>query len=44
MARRGGNVAKKARSEVEKELGKSTISGENYIDLKGKKLVRLLNE
>jgi len=31
VARRGGGVAGKARKETEKELGRSVISGENYL-------------
>jgi len=32
VARRGGGVAGKARKETEKEIGRSVISGENYLD------------
>ncbi|MBN2127061.1 MAG: Bro-N domain-containing protein [Candidatus Diapherotrites archaeon] len=36
-AKRGGTVAKKARIETEKELGKPVVSKENYLHLKEKK-------
>ncbi|MEK9149091.1 MAG: hypothetical protein AAB267_03480 [Candidatus Desantisbacteria bacterium] len=32
VARRGGGVAGKARKETEKELGRSVISDENYLE------------
>ena len=31
VARRGGSIAGNARQETEKELGKSVISSENYV-------------
>ncbi len=31
VARRGGGVAGKARKEAENELGKSIVTGENYL-------------
>jgi len=34
VAERGGGVAGKARKETEKELGRSVISGENYLEKK----------
>ena len=39
VVRRGGNVAKKARDEVEKEIGRSTISDKNYLHMKETKLI-----
>ncbi|MCK4729936.1 MAG: Bro-N domain-containing protein [Candidatus Aenigmarchaeota archaeon] len=36
-AKRGGNVAKKARVEAEKEIDRKVVSKENYLDLKEKK-------
>jgi len=35
VAKRGGNVAGKARKETEKELKRSVVSDENYLDSKG---------
>jgi len=39
--KKGGNIAKKARLELEEKTGKSVISGENYLPPKtGKELGR----
>ncbi|OFZ68069.1 MAG: phage antirepressor protein [Bdellovibrionales bacterium RIFOXYC2_FULL_39_8] len=40
VAKRGGGVAGKARQETEKELGRSVISEDNYLDLKKRKGLR----
>lgn len=40
---RGGNVAGNARIEAEKEIGKSVISKNNSLDIKKKKLIRMVN-
>ncbi|MDO5844754.1 MAG: hypothetical protein Q4Q53_06395, partial [Methanocorpusculum sp.] len=37
VAKRGGNVAGVARKEAEKEIGKSIVTPENYLDLTKKK-------
>ncbi len=40
-ARRGGNIAKLARTELEKEIGRKVVSGKNYLsDGKSKKLLK----
>ncbi len=39
VAKRGGNVAKNARIDTEKELGRSVISKDNFIENTTKKLV-----
>jgi len=36
-SKKGGNIAKNARLELEKETGKKVLSKENYIDIKNKK-------
>jgi DNA-damage-inducible protein D len=40
VAKRGGKVAGNARKETEKEIKKSVISKENYLDLENKKLLK----
>ena len=37
VAKRGGKVAGNARKETEKELGRSVISKENYLEIKNDK-------
>ena len=37
MAKRGGRVAGKARKDTEKELGRSVISRNNYLQIENKK-------
>ncbi len=39
VAQRGGNVAGNARKDTEKELGKSVISGKNYLQLSSTKKI-----
>jgi hypothetical protein len=41
IAKRGGDVAGKARKATEKEIGHSVVSKENFLDLKNKKNFRL---
>ena len=38
VARKGGNAAKKARQEIEKQTGKSVVSQKNAKQLQGKEL------
>lgn len=38
VAKKGGRIAKNARKELEKEIGKSTITNQNFISYKKKKL------
>ncbi|MFP4515040.1 MAG: hypothetical protein ACLFNO_03510, partial [Parcubacteria group bacterium] len=41
VAKRGGNVAKKARNEIEKDIGESVISNKNSKYLKNKKTKKI---
>src|SRR5580692_7050187 len=44
VAKRGGTVAGKARKETEKEIGKSVVSSDNYLQLeKTKKIDKTIN-
>ncbi len=44
VARSGGGVAGNARKETEKELGRSVISEDNYLDISKEKLLFKKNE
>jgi DNA-damage-inducible protein D len=44
VARRGGDVAGKARKQLEKETGKSVISGSNYLDLSAERKQQKLQQ
>ena len=39
-AKKGGNIAKNAKVELEKETGKKVISNNNYLNMKKKKLIK----
>ncbi|PIU22275.1 MAG: phage antirepressor protein, partial [Candidatus Diapherotrites archaeon CG08_land_8_20_14_0_20_30_16] len=40
-AKAGGNIAKNTRKELEKKIGKSILSKENYLDLQSRKQKKL---
>jgi hypothetical protein len=39
-AQKGGKIAGNTRSEIEKEIGKSVVSKENFLDLNKKKKLK----